>query len=73
VTGTIIDKTFMTASFMEISRTLDVDISFKKTICTEETDAWCVLIWIRPYSNRIDELAELAGVGEQAKPLQKQR
>jgi phosphoserine phosphatase len=28
--GTIIDKSFMTASFMEISRTLDVDISFQE-------------------------------------------
>jgi hypothetical protein len=51
VSGTIEDKASMTASFMEISRTLDVDISFQKIICTE-TAVWCVLIWTRPYSNR---------------------
>jgi hypothetical protein len=29
----------LTASFMEISE-LDVDISFQRTICLEETDVW---------------------------------
>lgn len=71
VTGTIVDKTFMTASFMEISRTLDVDISFqednmyrrnRRLVCFD-MDSTLIQTEV------IDELAELAGVGEQVKAI----
>jgi len=71
VTGTIVDKTFMTASFMEISRTLDVDISFqednmyrrnRRLVCFD-MDSTLIQTEV------IDELAELAGVGEQVRGI----
>ena len=71
VTGTIVDKTLMTASFMEISRTLDVDISFqednmyrrnRRLVCFD-MDSTLIQTEV------IDELAELAGVGEQVKAI----
>ena len=71
VTGTIVDKTFMTASFMEISRTLDVDISFqednmyrrnRRLVCFD-MDSTLIQTEV------IDELAELAGVGKQVKAI----
>jgi len=71
VTGTIVDKTFMTASFMEISRTLDVDISFqednmyrrnRRLVCFD-MDSTLIQAEV------IDELAELAGVGEQVRAI----
>jgi phosphoserine phosphatase len=71
VTGTIVDKTFMTASFMEISRTLDVDISFqednmyrrnRRLVCFD-MDSTLIQTEV------IDELAELAGVGEKVKAI----
>jgi phosphoserine phosphatase len=52
VTGTIIDKVFMTASFMEISRTLDVDISFQEDNMYRRNRRLVCLIWIRLYSNQ---------------------
>jgi phosphoserine phosphatase len=66
--GHIVDKSLMTASFMEISRTLNVTSLSRKTICTEETDVWCVSTWILPIQTEvIDELADQAGVGEQVR------
>lgn len=71
VTGTIVDKTQMTASFMEISRTLDVDISFqednmyrrnRRLVCFD-MDSTLIQTEV------IDELAELAGVGEQVRAI----
>lgn len=71
VTGTIVDKTYMTASFMEISRTLDVDISFqednmyrrnRRLVCFD-MDSTLIQTEV------IDELAELAGVGEQVRAI----
>jgi phosphoserine phosphatase len=71
VTGTIIDKSFMTASFMEISRTLDVDISFqednmyrrnRRLVCFD-MDSTLIQTEV------IDELAELAGVGVQVRAI----
>jgi phosphoserine phosphatase len=71
VSGEIVDKTVMTASFMEISRTLDVDISFQEdTIYRRNRRSVCfdmdsTLI----QTEVIDELAELAGVGEQVRAI----
>ena len=71
VTGTIVDKTIMTASFMEISRTLDVDISFqednmyrrnRRLVCFD-MDSTLIQAEV------IDELAELAGVGQQVRAI----
>jgi phosphoserine phosphatase len=71
VTGTIEDKTSMTASFMEISRTLDVDISFqednmyrrnRRLVCFD-MDSTLIQTEV------IDELADLAGVGEQVRAI----
>ncbi|WP_291100962.1 MULTISPECIES: phosphoserine phosphatase SerB [unclassified Flavobacterium] len=71
VTGTIVDKTLMTANFMEISRTLDVDISFqednmyrrnRRLVCFD-MDSTLIQTEV------IDELAELAGVGEQVRAI----
>jgi hypothetical protein len=52
VSGRMENKALLTASFMEISRTLMWIFLFKKTICLEETDVWFVLIWTLPDSNR---------------------
>ncbi|WP_367755225.1 phosphoserine phosphatase SerB [Flavobacterium sp. WC2430] len=71
VTGNIVDKTLMTASFMEISRTLDVDISFqednmyrrnRRLVCFD-MDSTLIQTEV------IDELADLAGVGEQVRAI----
>lgn len=71
VTGTIDDKTMMTANFMEISRTLNVDISFqedniyrrnRRLVCFD-MDSTLIQTEV------IDELAELAGVGEQVRAI----
>jgi phosphoserine phosphatase len=71
VTGSIEDKSLMTASFMEISRTLDVDISFqednmyrrnRRLVCFD-MDSTLIQTEV------IDELAELAGVGEQVRAI----
>jgi len=71
VTGEIGDKTLMTASFMEISRDLDVDISFqednifrrnRRLVCFD-MDSTLIQTEV------IDELAELAGVGEQVRAI----
>jgi phosphoserine phosphatase len=71
VTGEILDKTLMTASFMEISRTLNVDISFqednmyrrnRRLVCFD-MDSTLIQTEV------IDELAELNGVGEQVRAI----
>mgnify|MGYP000362324778 CR=1 FL=1 len=71
VTGIIEDKTAMTASFMEISRTLNVDISFqednmyrrnRRLVCFD-MDSTLIQTEV------IDELADLAGVGEQVRAI----
>ncbi|MFT6731742.1 MAG: phosphoserine phosphatase [Glaciecola sp.] len=71
VAGHIEDKTSMTASFMEISRTLNVDISFqednmyrrnRRLVCFD-MDSTLIQTEV------IDELADLAGVGEQVRAI----
>jgi phosphoserine phosphatase len=71
VTGEVVDKSEMTASFMEISRTLNVDISFqednmyrrnRRLVCFD-MDSTLIQTEV------IDELAELAGVGEQVRAI----
>ena len=71
VSGEVVDKTVLTASFMLVSRSLDVDISFQEdTIYRRNRRLVCfdmdsTLI----QTEVIDELAELAGVGEQVKAI----
>ena len=74
VTGEIVDKIVMTASFMQISRTLDVDISFqedniyrrnRRLVCFD-MDSTLIQTEV------IDELAELNGVGEQVRAITEQ-
>jgi phosphoserine phosphatase len=71
VAGHIEDKTSMTASFMEISRTLNVDISFqednmyrrnRRLVCFD-MDSTLIQTEV------IDELADLAGVGDQVRAI----
>jgi phosphoserine phosphatase len=71
VSGTIDDKASMTASFMKISRALDVDISFqedniyrrnRRLVCFD-MDSTLIQTEV------IDELAELAGVGAQVRAI----
>jgi phosphoserine phosphatase len=71
VSGIIEDKASMTASFMEISRSLDVDISFqedniyrrnRRLVCFD-MDSTLIQTEV------IDELADLAGVGEQVRAI----
>ncbi len=71
VTGEIHDKTIMTAKFMAISREFDVDISFqednmyrrnRRLVCFD-MDSTLIQTEV------IDELAELAGVGEQVRAI----
>ena len=71
VTGNIVDKTVLTANFMLISRTLDVDISFqednmyrrnRRLVCFD-MDSTLIQTEV------IDELAELNGVGEQVRAI----
>jgi phosphoserine phosphatase len=56
----------MTASFMEFSEKMWTSLS-RKTICTEETDVWCVDMDLQ--TEVIDELADRAGVGEQVRTI----
>lgn len=71
VSGEVVDKTVLTASFMLVSRSLDVDISFQEdTIYRRNRRLVCfdmdsTLI----QTEVIDELAELAGVGEQVRAI----
>jgi phosphoserine phosphatase len=71
VTGNIVDKTLMTANFMEISGAFDVDISFqednmyrrnRRLVCFD-MDSTLIQTEV------IDELAELNGVGEQVRAI----
>jgi phosphoserine phosphatase len=71
VSGLIEDKVAMTASFMEISRSLVVDISFqedniyrrnRRLVCFD-MDSTLIQTEV------IDELAELAGVGDQVRAI----
>ena len=71
VTGEIVNKIEMTACFMEISRTLDVDISFqedniyrrnRRLVCFD-MDSTLIQTEV------IDELAELNGVGDQVRAI----
>ena len=71
VTGSLLDKTAMTSSFMDVSRDLNVDISFqednmyrrnRRLVCF---DMDSILI----QTEVIDELAELAGVGEEVRAI----
>ena len=71
VTGNIVDKALMTANFMRISGDLDVDIAFqednmyrrnRRLVCFD-MDSTLIQTEV------IDELAELAGVGEQVKAI----
>jgi phosphoserine phosphatase len=71
VTGNIVDKALMTANFMDISGKLDVDISFqednmyrrnRRLVCFD-MDSTLIQTEV------IDELAELAGVGEQVRAI----
>lgn len=71
VTGNIIDKTAINASFMQISGDLNVDIAFqednmyrrnRRLVCFD-MDSTLIQTEV------IDELAELAGVGDQVKAI----
>ena len=71
VSGILTDKKDMTAKFMDISRSLDVDISFqednmyrrnRRLVCFD-MDSTLIQTEV------IDELAELAGVGAQVKAI----
>ncbi|MBK0370302.1 phosphoserine phosphatase SerB [Flavobacterium agrisoli] len=71
VSGVVTDKSVLTASFMGISRNLDVDISFQEdTIYRRNRRLVCfdmdsTLI----QTEVIDELAELNGVGDQVRAI----
>jgi len=71
VTGNIIDKTAINASFMQISGDLDVDIAFqednmyrrnRRLVCFD-MDSTLIQTEV------IDELAELTGVGDQVRAI----
>lgn len=71
VTGNLLDKAKMTSSFMDVSRDLNVDISFqednmyrrnRRLVCFD-MDSTLIQTEV------IDELAELAGVGEQVRAI----
>ncbi|OAZ02949.1 phosphoserine phosphatase SerB [Flavobacterium succinicans] len=71
VTGSLLDKTGMTSSFMDVSRDLNVDISFqednmyrrnRRLVCFD-MDSTLIQTEV------IDELAELAGVGEEVRAI----
>jgi len=71
VTGNLIDKTAINASFMQISGELDVDIAFqednmyrrnRRLVCFD-MDSTLIQTEV------IDELADLAGVGEQVRAI----
>lgn len=71
VTGNIVDKSLMTARFMEISGDLDVDIAFqednmyrrnRRLVCFD-MDSTLIQTEV------IDELAELNGVGDQVRAI----
>jgi hypothetical protein len=48
---------------------MDVIFLFKRTICLEETDVWFVLDTHTDPTEVIDELLDLAGVGEQVRTI----
>jgi phosphoserine phosphatase len=58
--GIIVDKSLMTASFMEISRTLNVDISFQEDNMYRRTVFDMILL-----IQTMIGMADRAGVGEQ--------
>ena len=71
VAGNIVDKAMMTSNFMEISSALNVDISFqednmyrrnRRLVCFD-MDSTLIQTEV------IDELADLAGVGEQVRAI----
>jgi phosphoserine phosphatase len=71
VTGNLLDKTTMTSNFMDVSRDLNVDISFqednmyrrnRRLVCFD-MDSTLIQTEV------IDELAELAGVGEEVRAI----
>ncbi|MGL5111393.1 MAG: phosphoserine phosphatase SerB [Flavobacterium sp.] len=71
VTGSLRDKITMTSSFMDVSRDLNVDISFqednmyrrnRRLVCFD-MDSTLIQTEV------IDELAELAGVGEEVRAI----
>lgn len=71
VTGNLLDKIKMTSSFMDVSRDLNVDISFqednmyrrnRRLVCFD-MDSTLIQTEV------IDELAELAGVGEEVRAI----
>lgn len=71
ISGNILNKSLITAKFMEISRTLNVDISFqedniyrrnRRLVCFD-MDSTLIQTEV------IDELADLAGVGEQVRAI----
>ena len=71
VTGSLLDKTAMTSSFIDVSRDLNVDISFqednmyrrnRRLVCFD-LDSTLIQTEV------IDELAELAGVGEEVRAI----
>ena len=71
VTGSLLDKTTMTSRFMDVSRDLNVDISFqednmyrrnRRLVCFD-MDSTLIQTEV------IDELAELAGVGEEVRAI----
>ncbi|MGL2994337.1 phosphoserine phosphatase SerB [Flavobacterium sp. TSSA_36] len=71
VTGSLLDKIAMTSSFMDVSRDLNVDISFqednmyrrnRRLVCFD-MDSTLIQTEV------IDELAELAGVGEEVRAI----
>ena len=71
VTGSLLDKTAMTSSFMDVSRDLNVDISFqednmyrrnRRLVCFD-MDSTLIQTEV------IDELAELAGEGEEVRAI----
>jgi len=71
VTGNLLEKITMTSSFMDVSRDLNVDISFqednmyrrnRRLVCFD-MDSTLIQTEV------IDELAELAGVGEEVRAI----
>jgi phosphoserine phosphatase len=68
--GHYVDKSLMTASFMEISRTLNVDISFQEdNMYRRNRRLVCFDMDSTIQTEVIDELADRAGVGEQVRAI----
>jgi phosphoserine phosphatase len=64
------NKALLTASFMEISRTMDVDISFQEdNMFRRNRRLVCFDMDSLIQTEVIDELADLAGVGEQVRAI----